>query len=165
MLPKLTIRYYGDPCLRKRSAEVKTVGPGERVFIKALLAAMYEHKGVGLAAAQVGVNQQIFVADIGEGPMAIINPKIIKKTGSHKMEEGCLSIPNIVVKVNRSKKIWVKYTDENNQIVERELTDLLAKVFQHEHDHLQGKLIIDYASLARKVKLRKELNDLKKFLK
>ena len=165
MLPKLTIRYYGDPCLRKKSAEVKTVGPGERLFIKALTEAMYENKGVGLAAPQVGINQQIFVADTGDGLMAIINPKIIKKIGIHKMEEGCLSIPGIVVKVSRPKKIFVKYTDEDNQIVERELTDLLARVFQHESDHLQGKLIIDYASLTRKIKLRKELSDLKKSLK
>lgn len=164
MLPKLTIRIYGDPCLRKKSAEVKAIGPGERLFIKALMAAMYEHKGVGLAAPQVGVNQQIFVADIGDGtgPAAYINPKILKKSGSQKMEEGCLSIPGVTVPVKRPQKVLVKYTDEHNQIVETELTDLLARVFQHESDHLHGKLIIDYAGITQKAKIRKQLNEIRR---
>ena len=90
---KLKIRLYGDPCLRKKSISVKSVGPGERMLIKAMLETMYEHKGIGLAAPQVGINEQIIVVDIGEGPFAIINPKVIKKSGSVKLEEGCLSIP------------------------------------------------------------------------
>lgn len=164
MLPKLHIRIYGDPCLRKKSAEVKHIGPGERLFIKALLAAMYESKGVGLAAPQVGINQQIFVADTGDGagPSAFINPKILKKSGSQKMEEGCLSIPGITVNVRRPQVIVVRYMDENNQTVERELTGLWARVFQHENDHLQGKMIVDYAGLTQKAKLRKPLAELKK---
>lgn len=167
MIPKLTMRYYGDPVLRKKAAPVTTVGSGERMLIKAMWAAMYEYKGVGLAAPQVGISQQIFVADSGDGdgPIAIINPKIIKKAGSAKMEEGCLSIPGIQVKVRRPAEIWVQYTDENNQKVERHLTELLARVFQHESDHLQGKMIIDYATLAQKTLFRKKLNDIKKLSK
>jgi peptide deformylase len=165
MIPQLTIRLYGDPVLRKKAAPVVSVGPGERILIKSLLATMYEHKGVGLAAPQVGISQQIFVADSGAGPLAIINPKILKKSGSGKMEEGCLSIPGVHVNVRRPKDIIVQYTDENNQKVERSMTELLARVFLHENDHLHGKLIIDYATLAQKTLLRKKLSEIKKLSK
>lgn len=165
MIPKLTIRLYGDPVLRKKAVSVASVGPGERILIKAMWAAMYENKGVGLAAPQVGISQQIFVADVGQGPLAIINPKILKKIGSEKMEEGCLSIPGIKVNVKRPKEIVVQYTDEHNQKVETKLSELLARVFLHESDHLNGKLIIDYASLAQKALFRKKLNDIKKLSK
>ncbi len=165
MIPKLTIRLYGDPVLRKKAVSVTSVGPSERILIKAMWAAMYENKGVGLAAPQVGISQQIFVADVGQGPLAIINPKILKKIGSEKMEEGCLSIPGIKVNVKRPKEIVVQYTDEHNQKVETKLGELLARVFLHESDHLNGKLIIDYASLTQKALLRKKLNDIKKLSK
>lgn len=161
MIPKLNIRIYGDPVLRKKASAVLHIGPGERMLIKAMWVAMYENKGVGLAAPQVGISQQIFVADVGDGPIAIINPKILKKSGSEKMEEGCLSIPDIKLNVRRPKEILVQYTDENNQKVEKRLTDLLARVFMHENDHLNGKLIIDYATLAQKARLRKKLLDIK----
>ena len=160
IIPQLTIRTYGDPCLRKKSVSVDHVGPGERMLIKAMLAAMYEHKGVGLAAPQVGFNQQIFVVDIGEGPIAVINPRIIKRSGAEKREEGCLSIPGVMLNVRLPQRIVVKYTDEHNQTVERELNDLLARVFLHENDHLLGKLIIDYAGLRDKIKIKKQLHEL-----
>ncbi len=165
MIPRLNIRLYGDPILRKKALPVTTVGASERILIKALWAAMYENKGVGLAAPQVGVSQQIFVADVGEGPLAIINPKILKKNGTGKMEEGCLSIPDVKVIVRRPKEILVQYINENNQKIEGKLTELLARVFLHEYDHLNGKLIIDYATLAQKVKLQKKLKEIKKFSK
>ncbi len=161
MIPRLSIRLYGDPVLRKKALAVGNVGVSERMLIKGLWAAMYENKGVGLAAPQVGISQQIFVADVGEGPLAIINPKILKKSGSAKMEEGCLSIPDIKVNVRRAKEILVQYTDENNRKVETKLTELLARVFLHEYDHLIGKLIIDYATLAQKVKFRNKLKEIK----
>jgi peptide deformylase len=165
MIPKLTVRLYGVPILRKKAAAVTSVGVSERMLIKAMLVAMYENKGVGLAAPQVGVSQQIFVADVGDGPLAIINPKIFKKSGSAKMEEGCLSIPGIKLNVRRPSEISVQYTDENNQKVEKNLTELLARVFLHENDHLAGKLIIDYATLAQKAQMRKKLSELKKLSK
>ena len=159
---KLKIRIYGDPCLRKKSEPLKEVGPSERMLIAAMIDTMYEHKGLGLAAPQVGINQQIFVADVGDGPMVVVNPKIIKRTGSSDLEEGCLSIPGITVDVKRPKKIVVQYLDENSQPVEKEFKDMLARVFQHENDHLNGKLIIDYASLPEKIKFRKKLVELQK---
>src|SRR2546422_152115 len=98
--------------------EVLNLNNGARIetyTIAGMLDTMYQHKGVGLAAPQVGINQQIFVADVGEGPMVVVNPKIIKRKGSGDLEEGCLSIPGITVNVKRSQKITVQYFDENNQ--------------------------------------------------
>lgn len=157
---KLKIRIYGDPCLRKKSLTVKEVGPAERMLIAAMVETMHESKGVGLAAPQVGINQQIFVFDVGDGPEAVINPRILKKWGSAVMEEGCLSIPGVLVNVKRPEEILVKYTDENNKTVQRECTELLARVFLHETDHLNGKLIVDYAGLGQKVQLREKLKEL-----
>jgi peptide deformylase len=157
---KLKIRIFGDPCLRKKSEPLKEVGPGERMLISAMLDTMYEHKGVGLAAPQVGINQQIFVVDVGDGPVVVVNPKIIKRKGSSDLEEGCLSIPGITVNVKRPQKIVVQYLDENSQPVEKEISSMLARVFQHENDHLQGRLIIDYAPLSEKLKMRRILKGL-----
>lgn len=160
---KLKIRLYGDPCLRRKSVLVKTVGPGERLLIKAMLETMYEHKGVGLAAPQVGINEQMIVVDIGDGPLAVINPKIIKKSGSAKMEEGCLSIPGVTVNIKRPQKITVRYTDEQNKETERECSDLLARAILHEIDHLHGKLIVDYAGVLGKKKIRKQLKEIEAY--
>ncbi len=113
-----------------------------------LIAAMFEtmiaYKGVGLAAPQVGINEQIFVVDTGKEVFAAINPKIIKTAGSEVMEEGCLSIPRVLVDVKRAKTVWVEFTDQENRQVRAQLNGLVAKVFLHEYDHLQGKLILDY---------------------
>ncbi len=158
----LKIRLYGDPCLRKKSAPVKDVGPAERVLIEALLSTMYEHKGVGLAAPQVGINQQIFVADVGEGPrpLIVINPHIVKNGKLAVFEEGCLSIPGITVKVRRPEKIKVKFINEHNEPMECEFEGLLARVVQHEADHLKGRLITDYAGLRAKLLLKGKLKDI-----
>ena len=158
---KLKIRVIGDPCLRRKSEPLKEVGPSERMLIEAMLDAMYESKGVGLAAPQVGINQQIFVADAGDGPIVVINPKILKKKGSDTLEEGCLSIPGVTVKVKRAETIVVQFIDAHGRPVEKELSDLWARVFQHENDHLHGKLIIDYANLSEKIKIKKQLKEFK----
>ncbi len=131
-------------------------------MLQAMLVAMRESKGVGLAAPQVGINQQIFVADIGDGPMAFINPKIIKKSGGDVIEEGCLSIPGVTVMVRRPERIVVRYIDENNQPHEKIYEEMMARVIQHEMDHLDGKLIVDYAGLKEKIKLRAPLKELER---
>ena len=154
---KLKIRIFGDPCLRLKSVPVKEVGPAERVLIAAMIETMHEYKGIGLAAPQVGFNQRIFVADIGNGPIAVINPKIIKRSGSGVLEEGCLSLPGVTVEVRRPKKIFVSYIDENNRRVESAYDELMARVIQHETDHLNGKLITDYLTFTRRRKIEKQL--------
>ena len=148
----LKVRVYGDPCLEAKSKPVKEVGPVERMLIAAMFETMIASKGIGLAAPQVGINEQIFVVDTGKEVFAAINPKIIRGSGSDVMEEGCLSIPRVLVDVKRPKTVWVEFTDQENRQIRTQLTGLVARVFQHEHDHLHGKLILDY--LAPKDRLR-----------
>ena len=154
---KLKIRIYGDQVLRQKAVPIEEVGPAERMLIASMIDAMHEHKGIGLAAPQVGVSEQIFVADIGEGPLVFVNPQIFQRRGSEVREEGCLSIPGVVLKVKRPQKIRVRYLNEDNKIFEKEYSDLLARVILHETDHLKGKLIIDYASLFQQRRLKKKL--------
>ena len=154
----LKVRLYGDPCLRKKSLPVKHVGPVERLLIASMIDTMEQHKGVGLAAPQVGINERIIVVDIGNGPIAIINPQIVRRfPSSNYMEEGCLSIPGITVNIKRPQKILIKYINEHNRPVERVCEDLLARVVLHETDHLNGKLIVDYVPLTDRAKLNKHL--------
>ena len=142
----LKVRLYGDPCLETKSKAVKDVGPVERMLIAAMFETMIAYKGVGLAAPQVGINEQIFVVDTGKEIFVAINPKIIKSVGSEVMEEGCLSIPRVLVDIKRAKNVWVEFTNEENRQVRAQLNGLVARVFLHEYDHLQGKLILDYLS-------------------
>src|SRR5271167_2757251 len=111
----LKIRLYGDPCLEVKSKAVKEIGPVERMLISAMFETMVACKGVGLAAPQVGINEQIFVVDTGKEVLAVINPRILKTAGSEVMEEGCLSIPRVQVDVKRAKTVWVEYTDAGNR--------------------------------------------------
>jgi len=156
----LIIRIYGDPCLRKKSSLIKKVGPGERMLINSMIETMHAAKGVGLAAPQVGINQRLFVVDIGNGPIAIINPRITKKVGATVLEEGCLSIPEVTIPIERPEAITVRYIDENNQVMEISCEELLARAIQHETDHLNGKLIVDYASHKEKVAFKDQLKAL-----
>jgi len=149
----LKIRYYGDPCLVTKSKAVKEVGPVERMLIAAMFETMVASRGVGLAAPQVGINEQIFVVDTGKEVFAVINPRIIKTAGSEVMEEGCLSIPRVLVDIKRAKTVWVEFTDEENHLVRAQLNGLVAKVFQHEYDHLHGKLILDYLPHRERAKI------------
>ncbi len=155
----LQVRLFGDPCLRRKSRPVKDVGPIERVLINALFETMRSHKGVGLAAPQVGINEQIFVVDTGKEAFAVINPRIIKSEGKNAMQEGCLSIPHLQVKVKRAKEITVEFTDENNRRFRAEVSGITARVFQHESDHLNGKLIVDYLPPTERAKVLKQIKD------
>ncbi len=161
----LRVRFYGDPCLRKNSVPVLSVGVTEQSLIQAMLITMRENKGVGLAAPQVGINLQIFIADIGDGPLAFINPKITRRFGNSSMEEGCLSIPGIVVMVRRPEKIVVRYIDQENRPQEKAYEDMMARVIQHEIDHLNGKMIVDYASLRARIQMHKQLKELERQFK
>ncbi len=113
--------------------------------------------GIGLAAPQVGIDQQMVLVDIGEGPVMLINPKITKKRGSQELEEGCLSLPGIYVNVKRARRIIVSALNEYNEKISIDANDLFARALQHEIDHLRGRMIIDYASLFKKIALRKKL--------
>lgn len=153
----LKIRYYGDSCLRKKCKAIARVTDKERAILKEMREVMRISGGIGLAATQVGLNKQMLIVDIGEGLVSLINPKIEKKSGAEFWEEGCLSLPGIYVKVKRAKKIEVSGLNENGNKVNITAYDLFACALQHEMDHLKGKLIIDYASIFQKMKLKKKL--------
>ncbi len=161
----LKLKFYGDPFLRQPAKRVKAVSVAERVLIKELIRAMYEFDGAGLAAPQVGIDEQIFVADAqdGQGPFVVINPEFIKISLQKTiMEEGCLSLPGIRIQVERPKMVTVRYFDENGRQIQKELTGLLAKIFQHESDHLFGRMIIDYASKSEREQYKEQLQRLEK---
>ena len=153
---KLRIRRLGDTILRKKAKEIKTITASHAEILSKMAQLMYESSGIGLAANQVGINESMMVADIGLGLYKLINPKIVKREGWQSMEEGCLSVPGISVKVKRAKRVKVLAIDENAKPIAIEAEGLMACVFQHEIDHLKGKLIIDYASFFKRWKIKKQ---------
>ena len=159
---ELSIRIVGDPVLRKRVKPVKEVSLRHHELLSQMARLMYASKGIGLAANQAGINESLIVVDIGEGLYKLINPRIVKREGCVMMEEGCLSVPGVSIKVKRSKRVVVEALDHQAKQVSIEACDLLACVFQHELDHLHGKLIIDYASFWEKLKNKKKLTSLEK---
>jgi peptide deformylase len=152
---ELRIHTYGDAALRKKSLSVELVGNEERALLEKMAKIMYSRGGIGLAAPQVGINKQLIIVDIGEGLFKLINPKIKMRQGSMVMEEGCLSLPNVSVKVKRAKKVFVEGIDEFNNKLSFWAEDLFSRALQHEIDHLKGKLIVDYANFIKKIKIKK----------
>lgn len=161
----LRIRLFPDPLLRKKTKQVNQITDAHRNILSEMSRLMYDSKGVGLAGSQVGISESMIVVDIGLGLYKLINPKIIKKEGRQVIEEGCLSIPEVCIKIKRAKKIKVEACDEFGKSITIDAQDLLACAFQHEIDHLKGRLIIDYASFFEKMKIRRKLEELKKRLK
>lgn len=135
-----TIRIQGDEVLNKRCREVTEMTPRIATLIEDMIETMHEANGVGLAASQVGVLKRIVVIDVGEGPIVLINPTIVETAGCQTGDEGCLSLPGKAGQVTRPNYVKVRALDEN--MVERELegTELLARAFCHELDHLDGHL-------------------------
>ncbi len=131
--------------LRRKAKPVERVTKRVQKLIRDMADTMYAANGVGLAAPQVGVPEQIFVADDGEGLLCLVNPKIIKREGSEVDVEGCLSIPNLAAYVNRATLIEVEGLDERGRPVRLRAEGYLARIIQHEVDHLHGVLITDIA--------------------
>lgn len=157
---ELKIRTYPDPALRKKSATVKEVSDRHRDILSRMAQLMYEGDGIGLAAPQAGINEAMLVVDIGSGLYKLINPRIVCFSGKQVNQEGCLSVPGVCVKVKRANKIRVKALDEYGKPLNIEAEGLLACVFQHEMDHLKGKLIVDYASLLERLRIGRALKKL-----
>ena len=147
----MEIKRFPDPVLRRKGEDVKSVGNDEKRVLADMAETMYLKGGVGLAAVQVGIHRNMVVIDVGDGLRKMINPVITKKEGSETQEEGCLSVPEKCVNVKRSKKILVDYLNEDGQAVRLSAEGLLARVVQHEIDHLFGKLIVDYLSPFKKI--------------
>lgn len=145
------ILHYGEPSLREPSKEVHKVSKKITELVQDLLDTMYAKNGVGLAAPQIGENVRVFVIDVSTNkeplnPMVFINPKIIKKSGAIKSNEGCLSFPEAYTDVRRYKNVMVKALNEHGKSFVLEAKDgtLLARAIQHENDHLDGVLFIDH---------------------
>ncbi|MDD5097747.1 MAG: peptide deformylase [Candidatus Omnitrophica bacterium] len=157
----LKIKLFGDPVLRRKAKPVLKVNAEHRDILNLMAKSMYEDSGIGLAAPQVGVSAQLIVVDIGDGLHKLVNPRIIKRQGKQVMQEGCLSVPGVCIKVKRAKNIWVEALNEFSQPIKITAKDLFACVLQHEIDHLKGKMIIDYASFLEKLRIKKRLAKLK----
>lgn len=136
---------YGEAVLRSRAEEVAEFDSGVRELIQRMYRIMEESHGLGLAAPQIGVAKRVFVYDVGEGKHALINPKLLKASGEEIGIEGCLSIPGLQGEVPRSERVVVSGIDENGSNVKIKAQGLLARVFQHEMDHLDGTMFIDRA--------------------
>ncbi|MCY3891215.1 MAG: peptide deformylase [bacterium] len=140
----LRIRVYGDPVLRRVAEDVADIDGTMADLCQEMLTAMYEAPGIGLAAPQVGVSQRFFVYDFGEGPGVLVNPEIIESDGEWSYNEGCLSVPELSWEIVRPHSIHLKGFDLNGNEVSLEAEDLEARLFQHELDHLAGKMLLDY---------------------
>ncbi|MDD4980103.1 MAG: peptide deformylase [Candidatus Omnitrophica bacterium] len=150
----LEIKKYPDSVLRKNALEIKDITDTEARLFEEMHFTMRHFAGIGLAAPQIGISKNLIVADIGEGAIKLANPVVLKTKGLDKMEEGCLSIPGVGVVIDRPDEIIVSGLNEKGKVIKLEAQGLLARVLQHEIDHLSGKLIIDYLSLVEKFKLK-----------
>ncbi len=156
----LKILEFPDPRLRRKAVPVDTVDDELRSLIDDMFETMYQAPGIGLAATQVDVHRRLLVADVSaekNDPHALINPEILEKDGVAVSEEGCLSVPGYYEEVERAEHIRVRYLDRDGETVEREMEGLLAICVQHEIDHLDGKLFVDYLSEAKRQRIRKRL--------
>lgn len=161
----LPILHFPDPRLRTPSQSVAGVDDELRTLLDDMLETMYEAPGIGLAAPQVNVFKRVIVIDISEertAPHYFVNPEIVERRGTEVFEEGCLSVPNIYEKVQRAEWIRVKALGRDGQPFELETDGLLAVCIQHEIDHLDGKLFVDYLSELKRNRIRKKMEKLRR---
>ena len=136
------IRLFGDPVLRQRAREVEELDGNLAKLAEDMIATMYEAPGVGLAATQVGVDKRLFVYDIGEGPKSVVNPAISEARGEWEFEEGCLSVPGLHWNIVRPKEVHLTGYDLEGNELSIDADEYMARVFQHELDHLDGVLLL-----------------------
>ena len=156
----LEILRFPDPRLRNIAKPVATVDDAVRQLVDDMLETMYAAPGIGLAATQVNVNKRVVVIDISEEknqPLCLINPEILEKRGEEEMEEGCLSVPGVFEVVHRADSIRMQALDRDGKSFEMDVDGLLAVCIQHEIDHLDGKLFVDYLSALKRTRIRKKL--------
>ena len=161
----LTILEFPDKRLRTVAAEVDTVDDGIKTLVDNMIETMYAAKGVGLAATQVNVHKRVIVMDVSENkdePICLINPQIIERDGVEESEEGCLSVPGFFEKVSRAEHIKVKALNRDGESFEMEARELLAVCIQHEMDHLEGKLFVDYLSAFKRNRIKAKLDKIHK---
>lgn len=159
-MAKLEILEYPDPRLRTQAQPVTDFGAELQRQIDDMLETMYAAPGIGLAATQVDIHKRLIVIDVSEEnnqPVVLINPEVLEKRGVEEMEEGCLSFPGVYAKVQRANEIKIKAQDRHGQWFEIDTGELLAVCIQHELDHIEGKLFVDYLSPLKRDRIRKQL--------
>ena len=164
-MPVLPIVKYGDPILRKVLDPVTNFQSISNILTD-MFDTMYELEGIGLAANQIGLNLNLMIIDISHTdetypPTAFANGTILDGSGKESMDEGCLSIPGIQVNVSSSETVIFSYQDTEGNSHEGEFSGLMARVIQHEMDHLNGRLIIDHATIVERNRLKKQLKELR----
>jgi len=146
----------GDPVLRQEAKSIDNIDGRIVQMVDDMVPAMYQAEGIGLAAPQVGIQKRLFVYDIGEGPQTLVNPEIVDSDGEWTFEEGCLSVPGLSFEIIRPKEVHLVGRDLNGNEVSIEADELLARLFQHELDHLDGVLLLDHLERdERKAALRR----------
>lgn len=161
----LTILEFPDKRLRTVAAAVDNVDDSIKRLVDDMLETMYAAKGVGLAATQVNVHKRVIVIDVSENkdqPICLINPAIIETIGTEESEEGCLSVPGFFEKVSRADSITVSALNQDGQSIQLPASGLLAVCIQHEMDHLQGKLFVDYLSAFKRGRIKTKLEKIHK---
>jgi len=156
----LEILHYPNPKLRNCAKPVEIFNQELEEFAESMLETMYHSSGIGLAATQVGVSQRVIVIDVSEErdqPLCLVNPEILEREGEEVSEEGCLSVPSVYEKVTRAERVKIKAQDKSGEIVEMDADGVLAVCIQHEIDHLDGKLFIDYLSGLKRQRIRKKM--------
>ncbi len=159
-MSKLKILEFPDPRLRTKASPVAEVDDDLRELIGNMFETMYDAAGIGLAATQVDVHRRLLVADVSadkDEPYVLINPEILEKDGVIVTDEGCLSVPGFYEEVERAEHIKVRFLDRDSDDIELDAHGMLAVCIQHEIDHLNGKLFVDYLSEAKRTRIRKKL--------
>lgn len=159
-MARLTILHFPDPRLRTRAKPLAAITDATRRLMADMLETMYAAEGIGLAATQVGVDQRVIVIDVSEGrnePRCYANPEIVSREGTERSQEGCLSVPGYYDEVERAERVRVRALDRDGKPVEFETDGLLAVCIQHEIDHLDGKLFVDYLSDLKRQRIRRKL--------
>ena len=156
----LEILVYPDERLRTVAKPVKTVDERIRTLVSDMIETMYEANGIGLAATQVDVHEQVIVMDLSDersDPLVLINPTVVERDGEQVYDEGCLSVPEYYAPVKRAERIKITALDQQGEIFELDAEGLLAVCIQHEMDHLAGKVFVDYLSRLKQDRIRKKM--------
>ncbi|MBO0911544.1 MAG: peptide deformylase [Acidobacteria bacterium] len=158
---------YGNPVLEKPAAPVTEFGDGLKKLVEEMFESMYEAKGVGLAAPQIGISKRLAVIDVSfkedpEAKLVLANPEIIRREGKQTQSEGCLSIPDFREPVTRASRVTVRAQDANGDWYEKTGEDLLARALLHETDHLNGRLYLSHLSALKRDLIKRKIRKLMK---
>ena len=153
----MQIRVYGDPVLNQVTNEVQDIDGKIAALAETMIETMYEAPGVGLAANQIGIQKRMFVYDKGEGPVVVVNPRIVESDGEWTYEEGCLSVPGLSWEITRPNRIYLVGLDLDGNEISIETDEFEGRIFQHEMDHLDGVLLIERLDDDQKKQAKKVL--------